>query len=192
MWQREREREVSTSIKGCPNKLLYQFDSCPNNNTNIKYSDMCCYKMKKEPAHRWEQENNRHIAITGIRADEGGMRALNGCTIFDGDKLKKFHPLKVVSKEWEEWFVKKYNIELCELYYPPYNFKRTGCNSCPFSLDIQEQLDQLYKLLPIEYKKAKQLWKPVYDEYIRIGYRLKYYPDEAGTQMSIFDLLNNE
>lgn len=180
----ERERVISTSIKGCPNKLLYQFEGCPN--TNIKYSDMCCYKMKKEPAHRWEQENNRHIAITGMRAEEGGMRNQNGCTIFDDDnKLKKFHPLKVVSKEWEDWFIKKYNVELCELYYPPYNFKRTGCKGCPFALDLQEQLDKMKELLPNDYKQCEILWKPVYDEYRRIGYRL----DKNTNQMSIFDFM---
>ena len=188
---REREREISTSIKGCPNKLLYQFEGCPN--TNIKYSDMCCYKMKKEPAHKWEQENNRHIAITGMRAEEGGMRNQNGCTIFDDDnKLKKFHPIKVVSEQWEEWFIKKYNVELCELYYPPYNFKRTGCKGCPFDLNIQETLNTMYKLLPKEYYQCLHLWKPVYDEYIRIGYRLKYYPHERGVQMTIDDYLGEK
>jgi hypothetical protein len=43
-------------------------------------------------------------------------------------------------------------------------------------------------LLPNDYKIAKQLWKPVFDEYIRIGYRLKYYPDER-KQLTIFDLI---
>lgn len=29
------------------------------------------------------------------------------------------------------------------------------------------------KYLPDEYKQCEMLWKPVYDEYRRIGYRLK-------------------
>ena len=150
---------------------------------------MCCYKMKKEPAHKWEQENNRHIAITGMRAEEGGMRNQNGCTIFDdNNKLKKFHPIKVVSEEWEDWFIKKYNVELCELYYPPYNFKRTGCKGCPFALDLQEQLDKMKELLPNDYKQCEILWKPVYDEYRRIGYRL----DKNTNQMSIFDFMEDQ
>lgn len=157
----------------CPVKLRFQF--VPEYN-GVKLSDKCCYKLKKEVAHRWENENNRHIAITGIRADEGGMRGLNGCTIFDGNSLTKFHPLKVCSDEWESWFIKKYKIQLCKLYYPPYNFDRTGCKGCPFALRIQEELDVMKELLPNEYKQCEILWKPVYDEYRRLGYRLKKRP----------------
>ena len=46
----------------------------------------------------------------------------------------------------------------------------------------------MYKLLPNEYKQTISLWKPVYDEYIRIGYRLKYYPHEKGVQIKLEDL----
>lgn len=117
------------------------------------------------------------------------MRNQGGCTVFDGDNLKKFHPLKVVSEEWENEFIKRENIQLCELYYPPYNFKRTGCKGCPFSLDISNQLKVMYKLLPNEYKQCIALWKPVYDEYIRVGFRLKDYPHDSKKQMTIFDYM---
>lgn len=51
----------------CPNCLKYQF----NKDFNIKISDKCCYKMKKEPAHKWSTENNKTITMTGMRSDEG-------------------------------------------------------------------------------------------------------------------------
>ena len=38
--------------------------------------------------------------------------------------------------------------------------------------DIFETLETLKKLLPNEYKQCWHLWRPVYNEYIRIGYRL--------------------
>lgn len=60
-----------------------------------------------------------------------------------------------------------------ELYYPPYNFKRTGCKGCPYALGLQEQLEVMYTLMPEEYRQCELIWKPVYDEYRRIGYRLK-------------------
>ena len=163
------------NILTSPKCLRYQFTPEYKEN-GIKLSDKCCYKLKKEVAHRWEKENDRFIAITGIRASEGGMRALNGCTIFEGNSLKKFHPLKVCSDEWESWFIKKYKIQLCKLYYPPYNFDRTGCKGCPFALRLQEELDVMKELLPNEYKQCEILWKPVYDEYRRLGYRLKKRP----------------
>ena len=136
-------------------------------------SDLCCFKLKKENAHKWENESGKTIALTGIRKEEGGMRILGGCTVFDDDgKLTKFHPLKVVDEEWENEFIERYNIKLCKLYYPPFNFKRTGCRGCPFALDLNEQLEVMARLLPNEEKACEMLWKPVYDEYRRIGYRL--------------------
>ena len=48
----------------------------------------------------------------------------------------------------------------------------------------------MYKLFPNEYKQCLHLWKPVYDEYIRIGFRLKYYPHERGVQMNLFDYIS--
>ena len=190
---REREREnlitTSMSILTCPDKLRYQFTTDFKEN-GIKLSDKCCYKLKKEIASKYEEESGRTIAITGIRAEEGGMRALNGCTIFNEGKLKKFHPLKVVSTEWEHEFIKRNNIEICELYKPPFNFDRTGCVACPYALNLQEELNRLYKYLPSEYWKAIHIWKPVYDEYIRIGYRLKYYPHEKGIQFTLEDYLD--
>lgn len=46
--------------------------------------------------------------------------------------------------------------------------------------------------MPNEYKQIISLWKPVYDEYIRLGYRLRYYPHEKGVQMNIFDFMEEE
>lgn len=67
------------------------------------------------------------------------------------------------------------HIELCLLYKEPYNFKRTGCAGCPFSLDLQEQLETMELYLPRERAKCELIWKPVYDEYRKINYRLKKY-----------------
>lgn len=70
-------------------------------------------------------------------------------------------------------FIKLNKIRLCELYYPPYNFKRSGCKGCPYSLNLQNQLDVMAQYMPEELKQCEAIWKPVYDEYRRIGYRLK-------------------
>lgn len=41
------------------------------------------------------------------------------------------------------------------------------------SLTLQQQLDKVQVYLPAERKQCEFIWKPVYDEYRRIGYRLK-------------------
>lgn len=163
----------------CPKSLAYQFSK----DFALKVSDRCCYKMKKEPVHKWERENHKPIAITGMRREEGGQRAnIKGCIITDKKgKVKKFHPLLVVTDEWEEWYLKERGIRLSPLYYPPFNFKRTGCKGCPYSLDLQEQLSVMDLYLPKEREQCEFIWKPVYDEYRRIGYRLDKYE-----QMKLF------
>lgn len=154
-----------------PKKIrLYQFKEKGKYN----YSNLCCYKLKKEVAHKWAKTSKKSIILTGMRAEEGGNRKRLGCIITDKKgKLLKFHPLIKVNDEWENWFIEKENIKLSKLYYPPFNFRRTGCKGCPYSLDLEEQLEIMEIYLPNERKQCEFIWKPVYDEYRRLGYRLK-------------------
>lgn len=155
---------------GCPTSLKYQFKK----DFNLKISNLCCYKLKKDPIKKWQKENNKTITLTGMRKDEGGTRAnIQGCIITDKqNNIIKFHPLLVVDEDFENWFIEKNNIKLCKLYYEPFNFKRTGCKGCPFALDLQEQLTIMETYLPNERKQCEIIWKPVYEEYRRLGYRL--------------------
>ena len=162
--------ESNTKFR-CPKMLEYQFTP----EFKIKCSDNCCRKMKKEPIHKWEKTNNRTIAITGMRNSEGGERAsIKGCILTDKQgKLTRFHPLIKVDDEWENWLIHTHTIALAPLYCQPYNFKRTGCKGCPFSLDLQEQLEIMELYMPNERKQCEYIWKPIYDEYRRLNYRLK-------------------
>ena len=165
-----------TSYRGkylCPKALLYQFAEMGR----YHYSNKCCFELKKKPFHRWQKENNRAITITGMKREEGGnRRAIKGCVLIDTKgKVVKFHPLLVVSHDFEDWFIKQNNIKLCDLYYPPYNFKRTGCKGCPFALDLQEQLEVMDLYLSHERAQCEAIWKPVYAEYRRLNYRLSKY-----------------
>ena len=153
----------------CPKVLQDMF----NKPLPFKISEKCCYKFKKEPFALYEKESGRHIGLTGMRRAEKGLREQLKCLVFDGDKLHRFHPLAPVEDDFIEWVVKEYNIRLCVLYYAPYGFKRTGCVGCPYARDLQEELDLLEKLLPNEKVKCEYLWKPVYTEYRRRGYRLR-------------------
>lgn len=153
----------------CPKKLLYQYED----DFQLKISDRCCYEFKKKPVKKWVKESKKTINITGMRKSEGGKREYNsGCTIFNKDNLKSFNPLFVVLNSWEDWFIDKYNIRLCDLYYFPYNFERTGCVGCPFDINIKKTLESLKELLPNEFKRAYLYFGKVYNEYERIGYRL--------------------
>lgn len=43
----------------------------------------------------------------------------------------------------------------------------------PFAIHLQDELEVMEKYLPNERKQCELIWKPVYEEYRRIGYRLK-------------------
>lgn len=165
------QSDGSKSKFTCPNILKYQF----SNDFNIKISDKCCNELKKKVAHRYEKENRRSIAIIGLRTSEGGQRANHTeCVVFDStNKLKKFKPLNPVTDDFCEWYIKTRNISMCRLYYPPFNFNRTGCKGCPFAIDLAEQLEVMERLLTNERKQCELIWQPVYAEYRRLGYRLK-------------------
>ena len=170
----------------CPKILKYQFTE----EFKLKISDKCCTCLKEEPIEKWKKENHKPYGISGIMREEGGRRHFAVCLAFSGDKLKSFHPLAPITKEWEEWFINTYNIDICEIYKPPYNFERTGCKGCPFALHLQEELDILEKFFPAERKQCEIIWKPVYDEYRRLGYRLK--PLENEHQMTLDEFITEE
>lgn len=167
----------------CPKILQYQFEQ----KLPFEISDKCCDKLKKDPIHEWQVENHKEYAIIGIMTDEGGRRESAHCLAFNGNKLKAFQPLVPVTKEWEDWFIDAYKINICEIYRPPYNFTRTGCKGCPFNIHLQNDLDTLEKYFPEERKQCEIIWKPVYDEYRRINYRLK-----SDNQMTISDYMNQK
>ncbi len=156
----------------CPKKLLYQF----TDEFKLKISQKCCANLKKKPFARYAKETGKTLTLTGVRAGEGGIREFqadnHGCVFRNKDgTIHKFNPLSPCSDAFIDWYIKKRKIELCELYYDPFNFKRTGCKGCPYNIHIKEDLEQMKQFIPNEYTQCELIWKPVYDEYRRIGYR---------------------
>lgn len=158
----------SDSRYTCPKVLRYQFTS----EFNMKLSHDCCNELKKKPIKKWAKENKKNCVALGLRAREGGNRENVHCVAIRGRQVT-FNPLVMCTDEWMEWVISTYHIEICDLYKPPYNFHRTGCKGCPFAIDLQHNLDALGKYFPAERNQCELIWKPVYDEYRRLHYRLK-------------------
>ena len=175
--------EYSGYGKHCPQVLKYQFSEI----FKMKISDVCCKRLKKDPLDNYQKAHNKPIKIVGIMPDEGGQRETAKCLVFRGEKLKAFQPLAPLTKAWEDWFITEFNIQLPIVYYPPYNFERTGCKGCPFNLRLQHDLDVLNVYFPAERKQCEAIWAPVYAEYRRLGYRLK--PDDG--QLDIWEVQRN-
>ncbi len=153
----------------CPEALRYQFE----NELDFKISALCCNRLKKEPIHEWQKQHNKRYAIIGLMASEGGQRESAKCMVFDRNRLKSFQPLAPLDKAWENWFIDRYNVDICDIYKSPYNFHRSGCKGCPFVPNLQQELGVLEKFFPNERKQCEIIWAPVYAEYRRLGYRLR-------------------
>ena len=136
-------------FRTCPKKLKYQFSE----DFHLRVSDKCCINMKEKPLDKWSKENNRPYGINGLMRAEGGRRNIAKCLAFQGEKLRLFQPLVPMTPEWEEWFIEKYQVKICDIYYPPFSLIRTGCKGCPFALYLQDELDMLEKFFPNERKQ---------------------------------------
>ena len=166
----EGDGEPWTTSFRCPKRLLHQFT--PEYKNRLKISDKCCKKLKEDPINKYMKEHKFKYHIIGIRADEGGRRKNAKCFSYHNKKLYSFQPLATITSEWEDWFIQTYNVELCDIYKPPYNFERTGCKGCPFAKHLRKELETLQEFFPEEHKQCYDIWRPVYDEYWLLRYRL--------------------
>lgn len=91
-----------------------------------KITHLCCYYLKKKPAHDFEEETGLK-PILGIRGGESMLRKQQYKSCFTKDK--KFTPLHDLSDELLDKIYKKYNIEIPKVYD---YVCRTGCMGCPY------------------------------------------------------------
>lgn len=91
-----------------------------------KITHLCCYYLKKKPAHDFEKETGLK-PILGIRSNESMMRKQQYKSCFT--KSGKFTPIHDLSDELLDKIYKKYGIEIPKVY----NYVcRTGCMGCPY------------------------------------------------------------
>jgi len=122
----------------------------------MRQARFCCEILK-------ERGGAGRFVLTGIRWEESKQRAERPMQedakptkrmfqYCQDDKTKKFlHPL--CDWTWNNiWtFIRKEHIPYCNLYDPPYNFKRIGCIGCPYAYYKQRQRE--FRFFP-KFKKA--------------------------------------
>ena len=102
-------REEEGGYNPCPKVLMYQKED----DFKLNLSHLCCVEFKKKPVKEYMKQSGRKINLTGMRMAEGGQRNNLNCVVTDKDgKLKKFHPLAIVSDDWEKWYVEHKSIQL--------------------------------------------------------------------------------
>lgn len=92
----------------------------------ITHLCLCCYFMKKKPAHDFEKETGMK-PILGVRNGESLLRKRQYTSCFS--KNGKFTPLWDLTDELENAIYEKYKIEIPKIYD---YVERTGCMGCPY------------------------------------------------------------
>lgn len=137
---------------------------------DIKVSDSCCFILKKKPFEKYNKQKEIKGYILGERISEGGIRATSAskrmneggklCTKTKGSYIVKLPIIDWTDDDIEE-FIEKYNVPLSKAYTEQ-GYERTGCFLCPFSLQLSDNLEKLYKYEPNRYKAAMKWMKDVY------------------------------
>lgn len=138
----------------------------------IKASDKCCFYLKKKPFMEYAKRENMGGQMTGMRIGEGGARDMNAharmnvgvqkiCTTIDKNGFVKKSPIIDWSNDDIEEFIVAHKVPLSEAY-TKYNFERTGCMACPYSMQVNKELEYLFFNEPNRYKAAMHWLKDVY------------------------------
>jgi 3'-phosphoadenosine 5'-phosphosulfate sulfotransferase (PAPS reductase)/FAD synthetase len=115
----------------------------------VKISQHCCYRLKKEPAERVQAESGIDLIFKGLMAAESRTRAINFLTrgyLFEGAKRDHlrgrpfFHcqPMAIWTDEDVWAYIRRYSVPYASLYDLTYtgldgrshNIKRNGCLGC--------------------------------------------------------------
>ena len=91
-----------------------------------KITHLCCYYMKKKPAHDFEKKTGMK-PILGVRNGESSLRKKAYTSCFS--KNGKFTPIWDLTNELENAIYEKYKIQIPKIYD---YVERTGCMGCPY------------------------------------------------------------
>lgn len=141
---------------------------------NIKVSRECCTYSKKKPLSDYQTEHHIDLIVTGERKAEGGQRAIAHESCFEEHKNgeHKYMPLWWWSNETKRIFKETEGIRYSDCY-EVYGMKRTGCCGCPFSINIADDLQAMYRYEPMLYRACMAVFGQSYELMDRFHCRRK-------------------
>ena len=102
-------------------------------------SNKCCQYFKKGLSDGYVKETGK-FPIVGTMANESRIRKdswiKHSCNMFDGKKIQS-RPLSIWLEDDIWAYIKKYNVEICNLYYRGHT--RTGCFCCPYGAHLEDR-----------------------------------------------------
>lgn len=168
---------------------------------DVKVSNKCCDILKKKPFADYNKEHDIDGYFIGIRASEGGARQLNTenriknggkiCTATKGKYIAKM-PIIDWTDEDVDQFIEKYNVPLSKAYTEQ-GYERTGCFLCPFSLQIDKNLEKLHQYEPNRYKAAMHWLKDVYiAQNVILPFDIEYEKDRNEKWLNSYERMRYE
>lgn len=167
---------------------------------SIKISGNCCKYMKKMPSKKYAKEHEMKGIMTGLRSGEGGARDLNArarkaeghiCTFVRDGIIHKMPIIDWSDGDIEE-FIEKYHVPLSRAY-TEFGFRRTGCMCCPFSLQLDKDLEYLFYHEPNRYKAAMHWLKDVYiAQNVILPFDEEYERERERTWQNVYEPMRQE
>jgi 3'-phosphoadenosine 5'-phosphosulfate sulfotransferase (PAPS reductase)/FAD synthetase len=147
----------------------------PERIKEYKIANKCCAYLKKDPSKHYIQEHDVNGYFMGVRQAEGGARSLAYTSCRSVKKVGKKLVLQSMPMfDWSDQdvddFIEKYNIPISKAY-DEYGLNRTGCFCCPFSQQMEMNLEVLKHYEPNKYK-ASLKW--LSDVYMDMGVELPF------------------
>lgn len=155
-------------------------------NAPFKISNRCCYILKKQPLHKYCEENNLY-PIVGVMAEESRLRLISylqyGCNAFKL-KIPQSRPLMVWNKQDTLHYLKRFNVPYCKEIYGDIvsadlfndgevlkfsKAQRTGCTFCMFGAHMEEYPNRFQRM----YKENPKQWNYCIN-YLGLGKVLEY------------------
>ena len=135
-------------------KKAREYVKC-NNAHNITH--LCCYYLKKKPAHDFEKETGLK-PILGIRGDESMLRKQQYKSCFTNNG--KFVPIHDLNDDLLDKIYEKYNIEIPSVYQ---YVCRTGCMGCPYGSYKHDTEKELALINDNQFKFVTEYFKESYN-----------------------------
>lgn len=190
-----RSDGVKVKVGKIPKKWKFLIDA------PFKISNKCCDVMKKIPAEKYDQDNNR-VPFIGTLASESVNRKRQwvkfGCNAFD-KKSPTSQPLSFWTEQDILEYIQKYNINIAEVYGDILTKningedllyltgeQRTGCVFCMFGIgQDKDRFIRLKEIEPLKYDYVMRggafdesgMWIPAPDENGKMGLGYKFVID---------------
>ena len=134
----------------------------------FRISPKCCDFAKKRVAKKAIKESECDLTVVGVRKAEGGGRSMQSKCFDKGidGKTSTYRPMFWFSNDDRREYERLFGISHSACY-EVWGFKRTGCVGCPYSRNLQSDMDTTLVFEPKIHKAVNVVFKDAY-EYTRM------------------------